>query len=178
MVLAHDSVNKCTYSRGTMDDDNLFPEQNQEDVDSTTQAIITDALIKQAAALAANGMSQNKISLTLNISRRQVRNIYNDDRFKALVEDIGDDVIRSAKVHIRNEIAGLKKEIIRVLQANLKKDSLDAVKVALKALGAEGFEEQQQEANTGLTVVLANNSDPTKTIEVKPNAPKKIGDLN
>lgn len=153
-----------------MDKDKI---NNDGEVIDKTEFIINDANIKRVAALAIGGMSQNKISITLNVSRRQIRNIYEDERFKSIVEDIGDDAILTAKTRLRQEISKMSELMLTALRANLEKNSLEAVKIGLKVVGLD--EADQEQPNTGLTVIMANHKDPEKVIEVKP---KKLGSVN
>jgi hypothetical protein len=152
------------------DDEILDSSQDTE----TTGVVINDALIKQAAALAISGMSQNKVALTLNISRRQARKIYDDERFKSVVEDVGNDAILTAKTRLRQEISKMSDLMLKALRANLEKHSLEAVKVGLKVVGLDEPEKEGQ-GDGNITVIMANSKEPDKVIEVKP---KKLGDMN
>lgn len=154
-----------------MNKDNI--ENKEESVDKT-EFIVNDANIKRVAALAISGMSQNKISITLGVSRRQIRNVYEDERFKSIVEDIGDDAILTAKTRLRQEISKMSDLMLAALRINLEKNSLEAVKVGLKVVGLDE-PDQEQTNNNGLTVIMANHKDPEKVIEVKP---KKLGSVN
>jgi hypothetical protein len=55
---------------------------------------------------------------------------------------------------------------MKALTKNLKGESLEAVKVWLKAVGLDGTKEDDK-AQGGFTLVLANQKPATQTIEVK-----------
>lgn len=152
-------------------DDVTLP-QNQDENGFDIQKPITDAFLKQVVALALSGKSQNAISHELKVSRRQVRKVYETEEFKTMVEDVGDDAIRTAKVYIRQEFSKLSKEVVRVLAARLKKDDLEAVKVALKTMGLDQIEAEDG-GPQGLTVILGSSSkSKDDVVVVKPEEKK------
>lgn len=139
-----------------MDDDSIELTPAEREIEHGGAA--GEALMKRIAALAVSGTSKAAIAKELKISRRQVDKAYNDERFLKLVDDIGNDAIATTKTFIQKEFSKLSPEILRVLKANLKKDSLEAVKVFLKAMGLDAKAEEDVSGNGNLTVVLATQN--------------------
>lgn len=145
--------------------DDLLNNEEEQDVSVSNRKALTDVFIKQVASLAVTGMGQRKIAVALDASLRQVRNVYDDERFKAIVEDVGNDAVLTAKTRLRQEISKMSDLMLKALKVNLEKHSLEAVKVGLRVVGLDQAEEPQ--GNGNLTVIMANSKDPERVIEVK-----------
>lgn len=129
-------------------DQTKLPEQQDE-------GRITEALIKQVAAMSASGAKKSEIRRQFNLSQYYIDKIYNDELFKQLVEGIGDEAIFNARLVTKRELAKLAGLAVKAINENLKKHSLAAAQVVLKAIGLDGSN-KEEEKNTGFTLVLAN----------------------
>lgn len=143
-----------------MDQDQLPAEEQG------TDEVITEARLKKAAAMAVGGAEKGDVRKALGLTYYAVNKLYNDEQFKKLVAELGDDAIVVAKQTTRNKIAKLAAKAVVALEKNLDKHNLEAVKVVLRSMGIEQQKEGDDKAS-GLTVVLATQPKPEpKTIEV------------
>ena len=112
-----------------------------------------DLLCRQAAALVASGATQEAIRQQLNLSRYQVARLVNDPTTKKYVEDMGEEVTKAALNRIRQDIAKMTGLALKALEANLKKNSMEAVKTLLRVAGALD-QEAKAPSDTNLTVIM------------------------
>ena len=138
----------------------------------TPSVIIDETIIKQVAASAVLGSSVNQMATELGISRFQVRKVMNMPEFKAIMQDLGNDSINTAKQAIRAKTADMAAEVTRVLMEQLKENSLEAVKIALRIMGFDN--EERQVADTQINVVLPGS----KQEIVIPTSGEPVNDQN
>lgn len=168
MILAY---NDPTQHYGMGDNLDEIPDSLAQDLiaaaesPGTPDPIMSDTMLKKAAALAATGSSRNAISKALKISPYYVNRIFRDDQFQKYLTEIGDDAILHAKVEMRTAISKLSKKAIAAIDKNLAKHSLEAAKVVLRTLGLDGTQKEEgADKNGGLTLVLA--SQPAKPQDI------------
>lgn len=130
-------------------------ENKDKSISEQNQLVITDALIKQVAALAAVGKSTLAISTELKISRYHVNKIMQKEEFRIHTAEVGDAAIEGAKAYVKGEMRHLAPEVVRVLKANLKKDKLEAVKTVLSIMGFND-EKPKDTGGGGISIVLAS----------------------
>lgn len=124
---------------------------------------LTPVLIAQAVALAASGATTHAIGKELGIPDSTVRRIQKLPEYNKELETMGSEVLVAARNRIKAEVGKLSNEIIRVLRAQLEdKDSLEAVKIALRVVGFDDEAGPAQETN--IQVVLPGQAQ--DTIEV------------
>lgn len=115
---------------------------------------ITNEMIKKVAICAATGATVNAISTETGISRHLIRKIMFTPKFKEELRVTTDEVTSQAKTYLRAEISKLSHEVFRVISDQLReKNSLEAVKIALKIMGFENEEEKKQ-GDTNIVVKL------------------------
>lgn len=130
------------------------------------EQIMSDATIKRAAALGAAGATKYAISKALKISNYYAAKIMRDDRYKQLVEEIGNDAVVGAKAHIRKEMARLSKKAVAAIEANLDKKNLQAAITVLRSMGVETAKDEGDKQQ-GFTLVLAGQKPEPQTVVVK-----------
>lgn len=131
----------------------------------TPEVVISDLVVKQAAAQAATGATITQIAASLGISKYHVKRIMQTPKFKAVIKDIGDEAVTNAKQVIRSKTGELAQEVSRVLKERLEDNDLEAVKVALKIIG---FDSQETErGDTNIVVQLPGIQEKTVTAEFK-----------
>lgn len=116
------------------------------------EVIINEAIIAQAAALAATGATTQQIATQLGMSKYHAKKVMSYPEFKKQVKAIGDEAVNNAKQIIRSQTSDLANEVARVLKARLEENDLEAVKVALKVIGFE--QEEQNRGDTNIVVQL------------------------
>ena len=141
-----------------MDDKTLIP-------DDEASHVITEARLKQAAAMAVAGANKGDIRKKLNMSVYGVNKLFKDDRFTQMVAELGEDALVAAKAVTRVQISKLATKAIRALEANLDRNSMAAVTTVLKAMGLDGSTPQDDKQG-GFTLVLANSKPEPKTVNV------------
>lgn len=129
------------------------------------EEVMSEATIKRAAALAAAGGTKYKVMKELGISQYYTNKIWRDERFKLLLEEIGNDAVAASKSQLKSELAKLSGLAIKALTANLKKDNLQAAIVVLRSMGVETTKEGEDKGK-GFTLVLAGQKQEPQTIEV------------
>lgn len=145
-------MNKDTIN--TILDDGLEADNSGNIRTRRPNTVITDALIKQIAAMASIGSTVAAISKGLDLSRETVTRILDTSECKLAIQDIGDSAIAAVKSKVKQEVAKLGPEIYKVLEYQLKKKkSLHGVTIALKVLGFDDNKEVNAQ-QTNLTVVL------------------------
>ncbi len=123
--------------------------------ESTAAIAITDALIKQCAAMSASGASKKDIAKQFGLSNYFVNKIFSDELFKKSLGDIGDEAILSARAITKRELARLASAAVKTIAKNLEKHNLQAAQTVLKAIGLDGSNKDDQPQG-GFTLVLAN----------------------
>jgi hypothetical protein len=138
-----------------------------QEIQQSTGDKINDAVLKRAAAFAiANGDNKTAMGKALKLTPYQINKLYKSEQFKKYVDDIGNDAVASIKASTKAQMAKMQDLAMKALTKNLKGESLEAVKVWLKAVGLDGTKEDDK-AQGGFTLVLANQKPATQTIEVK-----------
>lgn len=133
--------------------------------DEGPQTGLTDAVIKRGAALAASGAAKLKVRTTLGLSVRMVDKLYKSELFRSTVASIADDAVAAAKNKTRTDISRMQGKAMKALEANLDKNSLEAVKTWLKAVGMDQ-EKEGDDKGGPLTLILANQPQPQPTTVV------------
>lgn len=124
--------------------------------EETVEDIMSDAMIKRAAAYAAAGVTARQtMAKKLGVSNYFAAKIMRDDRFKQLVEEIGNDAVAVSKAQLKNEVAKLAPLAVKALTANLKRDNLQAAITVLRAMGVETAAKDDGADKGGLTLILA-----------------------
>jgi len=141
-----------------MDDKTLLPEDE-------ASSAVTEARLKQAAAMAVAGANKGDIRKKLNMSAYGINKLYKDERFNQMVTELGEDALVAAKAVTRVQISKLATKAIRALEANLDRNSMAAVTTVLKAMGLDGSVPQDDKQG-GFTLVLANSKPEPKTVNV------------
>jgi len=132
----------------------------------TTEEIMSEATIKKAAALAASGVTAvQTLAKKLGISNHFVRKIQADDRFKQLVEEIGNEAVSVSKAALKNEIGKLAPLAVKAIKANLEKNNLQAAITVLRAMGVETAEKDSGEKG-GIQIILAGQKPEPKKPDV------------
>ena len=146
----------------------LSPEEQALVADPTdTDAPMSEATIKKAAALAVNGATKYKVQKALGISQYFVNKIWKDELFKKLLTELGDDAVAASKATLRNEIAKLSGLAIAAIEHQLKKHNLQAAITVLRATGVETAQKDDEKDKGGFTLVLAGqNGQPDKTVKL------------
>lgn len=118
----------------------------------TPEVVISEAVLKQAAALAAQGATIKQIAERLGVSQFITKKMMANPDFKHWIKEIGDEALNNAKQIIRAKTSDLANEVTRVLKARLEEDDLEAVKIALKVIGFD----QPQDTGKGDTTLVVN----------------------
>lgn len=126
---------------------------------------MSEATIKQAAAMAASGATKYKVQKLLRLSQYQVSRIWKDEQFKKLLADIGDEAVLNAKATTKADLARLAKKAVMALEANLDKKNLQAAIVVLRSLGLETSKDDDNKEG-GFTLVLAGQKAEPQTVRV------------
>lgn len=137
-----------------------------EEQEPDTGEVITETVLKKAAALSSQGVSKQAMGKQLKLSPNRIKRIHQDERFKQMVQEIGDDAVSAAKAKTRSDISRMQNKAMKALEDNLDKKSLEAVKVWLKAVGMDQEKETATD-NNSFTLVLANQKPEPKTVVVK-----------
>ncbi len=123
------------------------------------ETLLTEVVVKQVAALAVSGATPGEIAAKLGMTKWQVKKAMQLPAYKAYMKEVGDAALSTAKEFIRAEMGKLSKEIMRVIRTQLEeKDSLDAVKIALKVVGFD--QEEQVKGDTTLNVIMPGANKP------------------
>ena len=141
--------------------------EEQQESEGYKKVELTDALIKQVAALTMAGGTTATISKTLGLTRWYVKKIQADQRHIDLVNAISEEALATAQRQIRSETAKLAGEVMRVLRELLKKNNVDGLKIALKLLGLDNKEPGGEAQAQSLTVILPGQKAPPPDVVVK-----------
>lgn len=126
----------------------------------TAAEIGMDVVVKQVAALCAVGTPPKEIAKELGISLREVKEIVQMPTCKEAVHRIGEEAINGAKQAVKARTAGLVDAIMSNLEANIRKNNLNAVPIALNILGLTKDAPAVQD--TSITVMLPGQPTPIK----------------
>lgn len=121
---------------------------------------IEEALIKQIASLIVAQTPEERIAEQLRITRREVRKILLTDACKVAIKEIGDAAVRVAIQTIRTRTSHLAHLATDVLEKNLAKGDLEAVKLVYRTVGIFEAAEAKPQGDTNLTVVLPGKVEP------------------
>lgn len=117
------------------------------------EPIVVDTVtVKQVASMFATGATKTDIVNTLGVTRVQLGRIMLREDFKSALQSIGDKAVEDARAIIRAQTMDLAVEVKRVLQEQLRENSLEAVKISLRVMGFD--QQQEQKSNTNIQVVL------------------------
>lgn len=124
---------------------------------------IDDFFIKQVAAATLVDPTILGLSQKFNVSRRQIRNVMEDPRFKQELDRMGDEALKPAINIVRKDMIKLAKKAVKVVESNLDDDNLEAAKLVFKVLGVDQMEEKPNDTN--LTVILPGSVKQETVIE-------------
>lgn len=149
-----------------MSTDYSLDNPQEEQQDSGPEVGLTDTVIRKGAALAATGSTKGQVQKALKLSAYMTRKLFSHELFRSTLAEIAEDAVSAAKNKTRNDIARMQSKAMKALEANLDKNSLEGVKVFLKAMGLAEEKDDGSE-NKGFTLMLATQPKPTNTITVK-----------
>lgn len=112
-----------------------------------------DMQCRQVAALVASGATQEAIRQQLGISRGQVAKLINDPSTRQYVSEMGEEVTKAALIRIKQDMAKMTGLALKALEANLRKNNMEAVKTLLRVAGALD-QENSTPHDTTLTVIM------------------------
>ncbi len=143
-------------------------------------AVPRNVLVAKVAQLAATGMGQQKMSVTLSeemgepISWRQIKKILDTQECKDIVKEVTDVAVSQGKALAKSEMARLVNKAVKVVEFHLDENNLQAVPILFKAIGVDQ-QEQQQQGNQSLTVVLPGTAEkPAHEIKFESTGVKNI----
>ncbi len=128
-----------------------------------------DMLCRQVAALVATGATQEAIRQQLNISRAVVSKLVADPSTRQYVSEMGEEVTKAALIRIRQDISRMTGLALKALEANLRKNSMEAVKTLLRVAGALD-QENSPTQDTNLTVIMPGGK-VEKVVELEKSNP-------
>ena len=122
----------------------------------------TDILMIKIATAYVLGASPKEMSIDLGITPQKISKIINSEACQAYIKTLGEKALTEAKVKIKEQTAMLVPDIINTLRAHLKDKNLNALPHALKILGFNDEEKQQQATN--IQVIMPGQD----TIDITP----------
>lgn len=132
------------------------------------ETMANESMQKQVAALAACGARSPAIAKELHMDTRTVERMLTMPEVKALIEEIGDDAVRSAKSKLKRRISDLADDIVDTIKYQLvKKKSVQAAALGLKVMGMDGGQESKATGN--LVVYLPGQKPEPITIKGNKN---------
>lgn len=108
---------------------------------------------KKLAALVGTGAAQEVMLEQLGVTKHALTKLLADPETEQAVAELGDEIIKEAKQMSRREMAKMSGLALKALEANLRKHSMEAVKVVLQITGVLA-KDQAPEAAAGITVVM------------------------
>lgn len=132
---------------------------------------LTDAKIKQIAALAVSGRSNRAISTELKITEYAVAKIKKSEQFKNLLKEMTESIISDAQAELKHEIAKRSKQIIDALDEELAggRGRMEAIKTALKVLSVLDPKENNAGDSGPLVVKFDLGDKPMNVVELPGN---------
>lgn len=136
-----------------------------ETLQKTTKKIdITAGFIRDVAIMAAAGAPKAAIIKKMNTTPFIVNEVLAMEEAKLIIAEVNESALSEAKTRIKQGVAGLASEAVRVVKDNLKKGSLEAAKTVFRVLGVDTGDNTAQ--NNSFQLILATDKD-KETITVK-----------
>lgn len=137
-----------------------------EDLSQETKDVIESTLVDRVAALNIAGISIRNIAKELNITPYRVTKLMNGDEFRQKLKEISDKFVGNAANAFKAALSERIPEALRVIDARLKINDLQAVQLIAKAIGVDKADNTQQQTGT-IQVILPESPKPTKVVDIE-----------
>ena len=144
----------------------------------TKRTALTPALKAQlairAAEMSLDGWLNNRIAKELNVNPLTVKSLLDHPAAEKFLTEIQDKTMRMAVARIRYKFAKMAPDMFKAVQAQLKKNNMEAVKTILKVMGALDIAEDNTNKDTGaINIIFPTNTQP-KDVPVEIKVPGRL----
>lgn len=128
---------------------------------------VAESQLKILAQLKLTNVSNEEAAKQLNMTNHQVRKLQEKPEFQDEIRAIADDMVKTSALIWKGAMGKLIPKALSVLESNLNKDKLEAVKIILTSIGLDKVEST---ASSGtVQVILPNFAKTEKDIIVNEN---------
>lgn len=121
-----------------------------QDVKEVLQESHTQILARLKLANVSNEDAAKQLGVTVH----RVRKLMEMEEFKSVLRDETDKLTKEAVTTWKGQVSKLIGKSLSVLEKNLDKGNLEAVKLVLRSIGAD--EVKEESGNTAINVILPN----------------------
>ena len=101
---------------------------------------VTDGQLKILAQLKLTNVPNEEAAKQLNMTVYQVRKVQEKPEFQDAIRNLSDEMVRTSALIWKGAMGKLIPKALSVLESNLEKDKLEAVKIILTSIGLDKVE--------------------------------------